>query len=87
MKNYLLITLGHNSSAIFVDNSSEEQKIIGYEQERLSRLKADSQFPIDAINEIEHNVGYEKMKGCTVLISHWFSTKWFGNPHINVFGD
>ena len=87
MKNYLLITLGHNSSAIFVDNSSEEQKIIGYEQERLSRLKADSQFPVDAINEIEHNVGYEKMKGCTVLISHWFSTKWMGNPKIDVFGN
>lgn len=87
MKNYLLITLGHNSSAIFVDNSSEEQKIIGYEQERLSRLKADSQFPIDAINEIEYNVGYDKMKGCTVLISHWFSTKWLYNPHINVHSD
>lgn len=87
MKNYLLITLGHNSSAIFVDNSSGEQKIIGYEQERLSRLKADSQFPIDAINEIEHNVGFEKMKGCTVLISHWFSTKWFGNSQIDVFNN
>ena len=75
MKNYLLITLGHNSSAIFVDNSSEKQEIIGYEQERLSRLKADSQFPIDAINEIEHNVGYAKMHGCTILISHWFNHK------------
>ena len=75
MKNYLLITLGHNSSAIFVDNSSEKQEIIGYEQERLSRLKADSQFPIDAINEIEHNVGYAKMLGCTILISHWFNFK------------
>lgn len=75
MKNYLLITLGHNSSAIFVDNSSEKQEIIGYEQERLSRLKADSQFPIDAINEIEHNVGYAKMLGCTILVSHWFNFK------------
>lgn len=75
MKNYLLITLGHNSSAIFVDNSSEKQEIIGYEQERLSRIKADSQFPIDAINEIEHNVGYAKMLGCTILISHWFNLK------------
>lgn len=71
MKNYLLITLGHNSSAIFVENS-ESQKIIGYEQERLSRIKADSQFPMDAINEIEKNVGFNTMKGCTILISHWF---------------
>lgn len=74
MKNYLLITLGHNSSAIFVDNSTDEQRIIGYEQERLSRIKADSQFPIDAINEIEHHVGFNTIKGCDILISHWFNT-------------
>lgn len=77
MKNYLLITLGHNSSAIYVDNSQfEETKkscIIGYEEERLSRIKADSQFPIDAINEIIYNVGLANMKGCKILISHWFN--------------
>lgn len=77
MKNYLLITLGHNSSAIFVDNSSfkETKKscIIGYEEERLSRIKADSQFPIDAINEIKYNVGLSRMKDCKILISHWFN--------------
>lgn len=77
MKNYLLITLGHNSSAIFVDNSSYEETekscIIGYEEERLSRIKADSQFPIDAINEIKYNVGPNRMKGCEILISHWFN--------------
>lgn len=71
--NYLLITLGHNSSAIFVDNSTEQQKVIGYEQERLSGIKSDSQFPIDAINEIEHHVGFKTMKGCRILISHWFN--------------
>lgn len=71
--NYLLLTLGHSSSAIFVDNSAEQQKVIGYEQERLSGIKADSQFPIDAINEIEHHVGFEAMKGCKVCISHWFN--------------
>lgn len=77
MKNYLLITLGHNSSAIFVDNSSFEETgkscIIGYEEERLSRIKADSQFPIDAINEIKYNVGLNRMKGCEIRISHWFN--------------
>lgn len=71
--NYLLLTLGHGSSAIFVDNSTEQQKVIGYEQERLSGIKSDSQFPIDAINEIEHHIGFEAMKGCKVLISHWFN--------------
>lgn len=73
MKNYLLITLGHNSSAIFVDNSGEKQEVIGYEQERISGIKADSQFPIDAINEIIHNVGIIKVKNCAIRISHWFN--------------
>lgn len=72
--NYLLLTLGHGSSAIFVDNSAEQQKVIGYEQERLSGIKADSQFPIDAINEIEHHVGIDKMKECVICISHWFNS-------------
>ena len=64
----LLITLGHNSSAIFVDGNF----VIGYEQERLSGIKADSQFPKDAISEIVHNVGLARMKDCIILISHWF---------------
>lgn len=64
----LLITLGHNSSAIFVDGHF----VIGYEQERLSGIKADSQFPKDAISEIIHNVGLARMKDCNILISHWF---------------
>ena len=72
--NYLLLTLGHNSSAIFVDNSGAQQRIVGYEQERLSRIKADSQFPIDAINEIEKVVGISTMQGCTIFISHWFNS-------------
>ena len=77
--NYLLLSLGHNSSAIFVDNSDpQRQEIIGYEQERLSGIKADSQFPRDAINEIAKYVSPDKLKGCKVLISHWFN---FG-PHL-----
>lgn len=78
-KNFLLISLGHNSSAIFVDNSGpQQQEIIGYEQERLSGIKADSQFPRDAINEILKYVSPDKIRGCNVLISHWFN---FG-PHL-----
>lgn len=74
MDNYLLISLGHNSSAIFVDNSDpKHQEIIGYEQERLSGIKADSQFPRDAINEIIKHISYDKQVNCNVLISHWFN--------------
>ena len=73
--NYLLITLGHNSSAIFVDCDKIDKKplVIGYEQERFSKLKADSQFPIDAINEIIYNVGLKKLKQSKCLVSHWFN--------------
>lgn len=46
--------------------------MIGYEQERLSGIKSDSQFPFDAINEILRNVESKKIKGCTVYISNWF---------------
>lgn len=72
-KNYLLITLGHNSSAVFFDASGDYPEVIGYEQERLSRIKVDSQFPIDAINEIIYNVGFDKLKNCAIRISHWFN--------------
>lgn len=72
-ENYLLITLGHNSSAMFIDNTDEnKQEIIGYEQERLSRIKSDSQFPFDAINEIKKHVPFSKLEGCQIRISHWF---------------
>lgn len=65
----LLLTLGHNSSAIFVEDGKLP---IGYEEERLTGIKSDSQFPTDAIHEIARNVGIKNMKGCKVFISHWF---------------
>ena len=66
----LLLTLGHNSSAIFVPENGGTP--IGYEEERLSGIKSDSQFPTDAIHEIARNVGIKNMKGCKIFISHWF---------------
>jgi predicted NodU family carbamoyl transferase len=69
MKKYLLITLGHNASAAFVDLNG---KIIAYEQERLDGIKASSKFPSDAINEILKHVGLNELKGCAIRVSHWF---------------
>ena len=66
----LLITLGHNSSAIYVPENGGTP--IGYEQERLSGIKSDSQFPNDAISEIIKNVGFKELQGCKIFISHWF---------------
>ena len=66
----LLLTLGHNSSAIYVELG---KKPIGYEEERFTGIKADSQFPKNAIAEIISNVGLNNMKGCNIFISHWFN--------------
>lgn len=64
----LLLTLGHNSSAIFYDGAS---KPIGYEQERLTGIKSDSSFPKEAILEIQKHVS---LKRCTIMVSHWFDS-------------
>ena len=78
--NYLLITLGHNSSAIFFNKKTFE--VIGYEQERLSAVKTDSQFPQDAINEIMKHVSLDEIQGCKIKISHWFD---FDGPSWNKY--
>lgn len=75
----LLITLGHNSSAIFVNK--ESSTVIGYEQERLSKIKADSEFPHDAISEIIKHVGLKEIKGCNIYVSHWFNFVEKGMPN------
>lgn len=69
-KNYLLLTLGHNSSAIFFNPVTNY--VIGYEQERLSGIKCDSQFPYDAINEIRRHVSSDDLHNSKIYISHWF---------------
>ena len=62
----LLLTLGHNSSAILV----EDGKIIcGYEEERLSKVKSDSAFPRLAIMECLNYKYCDKLD--TVYISYW----------------
>ena len=72
MQNSLLLTLGHNSSAIFVYEKGT--KIIGYEQERIDGIKASSAFPSGAIAEIQKQIGLKQMLKCDVYISHWFDT-------------
>lgn len=48
MKHDLLLTLGHNSSAILVKDG---EIVCGYEEERLTGVKSDSRFPINAMHE------------------------------------
>ena len=73
--NYLLLSLGHNSSALFMECSDDNDgrvKPIGFENERITRIKSDSSFPREAINEIIKTVGLKKVLGCKALISTWF---------------
>jgi carbamoyltransferase len=65
----LVLTLGHGSSAIAI----QDNKVVnGYQNERITKIKSDSQFPIQAIQEIEkfHVIPDD----VTIYISHWEPT-------------
>ncbi len=67
----LLISLGHNSSAVLTDGY---EVLCGYEEERLSKVKSDSSYPKLAVEEIL-KFHPEAMYAVTeVHVSHWF---WF----------
>ena len=63
----LCLSLGHNSSAVLVDDYG--RIIIGYENERLSGIKSDSHFPQDAIKEIGKYYYLSLID--RVYVSHW----------------
>ncbi len=62
----LVLSLGHGSSAILI---KEGEILIGYENERITGIKSDSQFPIHAIKEICKY--YDRYAISNVYISHW----------------
>lgn len=66
MSNALLISLGHNSSAIYTNGTG----VIGYEQERLDKIKSSSRPPIKALFEIERHCGVPQ--NTPAFITHWF---------------
>ncbi len=63
----LILTLGHNSSAILVEDGNI---ICGYEEERLTGVKSDSRYPENAINRLCQL--YDIPKNVEVYVSHWF---------------
>lgn len=63
----LLLTLGHNSSAVLVGG---KKIVCGYEEERLSKVKSDSSFPKLAIEECLRFCPAQQIK--EIYISHWF---------------
>lgn len=86
----LHLSLGHNSSAVYVGNGKTRViGTVGYEQERLDRMKSSSKAPLDAINEIIKDVGYGAIND-DIFATHWFddlsgrvSTSKYFNPLIN----
>lgn len=65
----LLLTLGHNASAILVRGT---EVINGYEEERLSKVKSDSSFPKLAINQLLHYNPEAVFEVDEICVSHWF---------------
>lgn len=84
-KTALMLTLGHNSSAVYFDGV----KATGYEEERLNRHKSSSAYPRLAIEEILKNV--DIAQGSYVFVSHWFDrldfhespNKYFDKQHFD----
>lgn len=62
----LLLTLGHNSSAVMVDGGAVAW---GYETERLTRVKSDSRFPMHHIDAM-----IPDLRPDIVYVSHWSPT-------------
>lgn len=73
MKYDLLLTLGHNSSAILVEKTSDGSEghiLRGYEEERLTGVKSDSRFPINAMHEcLGPETDSPEIDG--IFVSHW----------------
>lgn len=66
MSDALVLSLGHNSSAILVRN---HKIVCGYETERISGIKSDSRFPQLPIEEIYRRHGLSE--STDIYVSHW----------------
>ena len=78
-KTALMLTLGHNSSAIYFDG----KELIGYEEERLNKIKSSSAYPKLAIEEILKHTDIKK--GSKVFVSHWFNDYYFYEKQCKYF--
>lgn len=78
----LLLTLGHNSSAILVRNG---HIVAGFEEERLTKQKSDSSFPRSAIEQLKHLHSEAFGNISDVYISHWFTDGQLPDIHDKYF--
>lgn len=65
---HLCISLGHNSSAILIEDG---KVLCGYEHERLTHIKSDSQFPFMAIRKCLENQRLTPDDIKCIYVSHW----------------
>lgn len=63
----ILVSLGHNSSVIATNGLQH----IGYEQERIDRIKSSSAPPVGAIQEI---CKHKSITGHPLFATHWFDS-------------
>jgi len=84
MTTSLVLTLGHNASAIAVEDGVI---LAGYEEERFTNRKSDSSFPMKAIQRIQHLIQADRFD--SVCVGHWFTggkivdSKYIDLPFIN----
>lgn len=67
MHNALAISLGHNSSAVLIQDGAV---VAGYEEERFTKKKADSEFPLRSIQKLKDS--YSLPKDTDIYVGHWF---------------
>ena len=67
MKN-LLLTLGHNSSAILIEDGVIKW---GYETERITGVKSDSRFPMQFIASYLNSMGKSMLAVDMAYVTHW----------------
>ena len=87
MNSALMLTLGHHASAVWFN--PEDGIPLGYEEERLNRIKSTSAYPRMAIERIESLATITP--GSYVFVSHWFdkldfykeSNKYFDKEHFD----
>lgn len=78
MSKTMVLTLGHNASAIVVQNG---HIIGGYEEERFSNIKSDSAFPNQSIERLMYHFGKHYDDVC---VGHWFTSGMISaNKYIN----
>ena len=67
----LAVSLGHNSSAVLINQAGNV--VAGYETERFNQIKSSSAFPADPMYRLLRDNGLEP-EDVEVFVGHWFTS-------------